>query len=255
MGYFHEGHLALMRYAKQHSDHVVVSLFVNPTQFGPSEDLDSYPRDLERDSALAKSVGVDAIFCPTADDMYGDGFQTTVHLGELSQGLCGTDRPGHFDGVAVIVTKLFNLIKPHLAVFGKKDFQQLALIRQLVRDLNMNVEIAGHAIVREADGLAMSSRNKYLNEDERGVATCLFTAIQWAKSRVKKSKSQLLTKEIEERVRQHITEHRGCSVEYVSVVNKITLRRDEYVDAESVLAVAMKVNNHVRLIDNARLQE
>lgn len=185
MGFFHKGHLSLMKTARDTCDKVVTSLFVNPMQFGENEDLDSYPRDQERDCALAQQEGVDVLFVPGSEDIYPKHFQTKISVTKLSQGLCGADRPGHFDGVATVVAKLFNIVNPDVAVFGQKDFQQLALIKQLVKDLNFQIEIIGNPIVREADGLAMSSRNKYLNSEEREVATCLYRAIQKAKGMLK----------------------------------------------------------------------
>ena len=182
MGFFHEGHLALMRRAGELADQVVVSLFVNPTQFGPKEDLAAYPRDFERDRELAAGVGVDVIFAPEAGDMYPPGASTTVIVGdELTGQLCGASRPGHFAGVATVVTKLFNIVRPDLAVFGEKDFQQLAVIRRMTADLNLGVEIIGHPIVREQDGLAMSSRNAYLTPAQRPAALSLVQSLHRAR--------------------------------------------------------------------------
>lgn len=253
MGFFHEGHLSLMRRARQESCRVITSIFVNPMQFGPNEDLDSYPRSFERDRVMAESEGVDLLFCPEPEEMYGERFQTRVCVEKVSQGLCGADRPGHFDGVATVVTKLFNLAKPHKAVFGQKDFQQLAVIRQLVADLNFDIEIIDHPIVREKDGLAMSSRNKYLDEDERKVAVCLYEAIVQAKKMLADAGGTLQAKEIVTMAEGLIEHHPECSVEYVSVVNRQTLSPVELADADSVLVLAMKVNNKVRLIDNSPL--
>ena len=182
MGSLHEGHLCLVRDARTRGDRVVVSIFVNPTQFGPSEDFAAYPRDLQRDRALLESLGVDVLFHPTVEEIYPDGYQTHVEVENFSLPLCGMVRPGHFRGVATVVTKLFNIVLPHIAIFGEKDFQQLQIIRQLVRDLNMDVEIVGHPIVREADGLAMSSRNAYLTPEERRAAVCLSRALCRAES-------------------------------------------------------------------------
>ena len=177
MGFLHEGHASLLREGRTRGDILVLSIFVNPTQFGPNEDLDKYPRNLEGDCALAESCGTDYVFAPTASGMYPDGFQTTVSLGPLTEPLCGASRPGHFNGVAVVVTKLFGIVQPDLALFGKKDFQQLAIIRQMSSDLNLAVEIVGMPIVREPDGLAMSSRNSYLTPEQRCQALCLYRAI------------------------------------------------------------------------------
>ncbi|WP_136799271.1 pantoate--beta-alanine ligase [Desulfosediminicola ganghwensis] len=253
MGFFHEGHLSLMREARRKCDRVITTLFVNPMQFGPNEDLDSYPRSFERDQQMAEGEGVDLLFCPDPSEMYGEQFQTKISLDKVSQGLCGADRPGHFDGVATVVTKLFNLAKPHKAVFGQKDFQQLALIRQLVADLNFDIEIIGHPIVREEDGLAMSSRNKYLDANERKIAVCLSQAIGQAKKMLADAGGSLPAQEIITMAESMIEQHPECSVEYVSIVHQSTLRPMEIADGESVLAMAMKVNNKVRLIDNSPL--
>ncbi|MEJ5296040.1 MAG: pantoate--beta-alanine ligase, partial [Fimbriimonadales bacterium] len=180
MGYFHEGHLSLMRRAKADGGRVIVSLFVNPLQFGPQEDFERYPRDFERDRAMAESVGVDAMFVPEASEMYPPDFQTQVRVQRLSQPLCGRSRPGHFEGVATVVLKLFHIVTPDRAYFGEKDYQQLRIIQQLVRDLNLTVEIVPCPIVREPDGLAMSSRNVYLTPEERAAATVLYRSLQWA---------------------------------------------------------------------------
>ncbi|WP_136806372.1 pantoate--beta-alanine ligase [Desulfosediminicola flagellatus] len=253
MGFFHEGHLSLMRLARSRCDKVITTLFVNPMQFGPNEDLDAYPRDFERDESLAKSENVDVMFCPETKEIYGDDFQTSISVNLLSKGLCGADRPGHFDGVATVVTKLFNITQPHLAIFGQKDYQQLALIRQLVSDLNFDIEIIGHPIVRESDGLAMSSRNKYLDENERQLATCLFEAILEAKKMVYKHGGSIASDEIVKMAQDRIEKNPSCRVEYVSVVHKQTLQPVDVADSEAVLALAMKVNNKVRLIDNSPL--
>jgi len=173
MGYFHEGHLALMRQARERADVVVVSLFVNPTQFGANEDLSHYPRDFERDRAITESVGVDVIFFPEATTIYPPGYQTTINLAELPKPLCGVARPTHFAGVATVCCKLFNIVKPHFAVFGEKDYQQLLVVKQMAADLNLDLEIAPGPTVREPDGLAMSSRNVYLSPQERAQAVWL----------------------------------------------------------------------------------
>ena len=253
MGYFHEGHLALMRHARQMCDRLVVSHFVNPIQFGPKEDLAAYPRDFDRDTRMAEGVGVDVLFCPSAAEMYGPDFQTTVSLTGLTEGLCGASRPSHFTGVATVVSKLFHLTVPHVAVFGEKDLQQLAVIRRLVEDLNFDIEIVGHPIVREADGLAMSSRNTYLTPTERAVAGCLFAVIKAARQRVSEANQPVAAAEIEATGRATIEANAGWIVDYIKVVQRKSLKSSDYVDQESVLALAVKVNNRVRLIDNAEL--
>jgi pantoate--beta-alanine ligase len=252
MGFFHEGHLSLMRRAKTLADRVVVSLFVNPIQFGPSEDLAKYPRDRDRDRDLAEDAGVDALFTPTARAMYGDGFQTRVVVSGLSQGLCGASRPGHFDGVATVVTKLFHIVSPDVAIFGEKDFQQLAVIRRMVADLDLNLRIVCHPIVREADGLAMSSRNTYLTKEERQAATCLYQSLTLAKTLAGQSApSEKTVKEIERAVTDFIEQHPGFAVEYAAVIDRAGLAPAERIDENSLLALAVRVNGRVRLIDNA----
>ncbi|MBA3008058.1 MAG: pantoate--beta-alanine ligase [Desulfocapsa sp.] len=255
MGWFHAGHLALMRQARQSADKVVVSLFVNPIQFGPGEDLAAYPRDLQRDMDLAAGEKVDVLYAPSVPDMYPAGFQTTIRVAELGLGLCGASRPGHFDGVCTVVMKLFHQIQPHLAVFGEKDFQQLAVIRRMVRDLDLAVDIVAHPIVREANGLAMSSRNSYLQENEKEHALCLYRAIILAREKVKNAVQPLLAAELCAELEEHIHQVPGCVVDYVEIVDIDSLKRCKTVAENSRLILAVKVNERVRLIDNARLYE
>ena len=177
MGFLHEGHLALMREGKAHGDDLVVSIFINPTQFGPGEDLETYPRNLERDLDLVRKEGVDAVFVPDLHEIYGDRFQTYVELEKLQNYLCGNSRPAFFKGVATVVAKLFNIVKPHVAVFGQKDYQQLVIVRQMVRDLNLDITVIGAPTVREPDGLAMSSRNTYLTPEQRVSALSLYQSL------------------------------------------------------------------------------
>lgn len=255
MGWFHEGHLSLMRKAKQESDRVVVSLFVNPIQFGPSEDLDSYPQDLDRDSKLAEEVGVDVLFAPDKDAIYGTNFASTVSVAGLSSGLCGASRPLHFDGVTTVVSKLFNLTVPHIAIFGEKDFQQLAIIRKLVTDLNFPIEIIGHPIVREANGLAMSSRNSYLKEEEMAAALSLSQGIAAAKQCVhQEGIAGVSVQEIRSLVHKRISGHPECEVDYIEIVNRFTLAAEPVLSLDSQLVVAVKINNRIRLIDNSILK-
>jgi pantoate--beta-alanine ligase len=247
MGYFHAGHLSLMRQAGRLADHVVVSLFVNSLQFGPREDLSRYPRDLQRDARRAENEKVDILFVPTSEEMYAPDFNTRVRVNGITDTLCGQQRPTHFEGVTTVVAKLFNIIKPHCAVFGQKDFQQLSVIRKMVRELNWDIEIFAHPIVREEDGLAMSSRNTYLSSEERSKALCLNKAIQHAKARFADGldDSDLLISEI----RDIISANSGVSIDYISVVDKDTLSDKEVIDSQSVLALAIKVGG-TRLIDN-----
>lgn len=255
MGSFHAGHLALMCQARQLSDQVVVSLFVNPIQFGPGEDLATYPCDLQKDMHLAASVGVDVLYAPLAADMYPPGFQTTIRVAELGKGLCGASRPGHFDGVCTVVMKLFQQASPHLAIFGEKDFQQLAVIRRMTRDLDLPVAIIAHPTVREKSGLAMSSRNSYLQEEELEQALCLYRAICFAREMIKASTVSLVAAEVCRKIIKNIQSTPGCDVEYVEIVDADSLKSCETVNKNSRLIMAVRVNRKVRLIDNAGLVE
>ena len=250
MGYFHEGHLELMRSASRLADRVVVSLFVNSLQFGPSEDLDSYPRDLARDSSMAADEKVDILFVPTDREMYEPDFNARVRVDGIIETLCGKQRPAHFEGVTTVVAKLFNIVKPHIAIFGQKDFQQFCVIRKMARDLNWDIEIVAHPIVREEDGLAMSSRNTYLSREERGKGLCLHKAIQHAKKRFDNglTGAELLKSEIHD----IISAYSGVSIDYISVVDKNNLSDKEVIDSKSVLALAVRVGR-TRLIDNCFL--
>jgi pantoate--beta-alanine ligase len=252
MGFFHDGHLALMKEAKRKCDKTVVSIFVNPRQFGPQEDLDKYPRDIERDMELARLAGVDLLFCPAVETMYPEGYQTSVSVSLLSRGLCGASRPGHFDGVATVVAKLFNLVQADIAVFGEKDYQQFTLIRQMVLDLDFPVEVVGHPIVREPDGLAMSSRNKYLSAQERIDAVCLHKALLYATQRIAVQKQITAILLIEE-LREMLEKTPGCRVDYISIVHSKTLTPKTIAEQGDVLALAVFFNNKVRLIDNIML--
>ena len=251
MGFFHEGHLRLMRTAKAKADRTVVSLFVNPIQFGANEDLDRYPRDFSRDCRLAEAEGVDVLFAPGAQDMYPPEASTRVMVSGLTDVLCGASRPGHFAGVTTVVAKLFHLIKPQCAVFGRKDFQQLAVIRRMVADLNWDVEIVGHPIVREPDGLAMSSRNTYLSGPERQAALCLSRSIAHARRRVREGlvEAEILLQEVDWLLQQE-----AVTIEYASLVDQATLRPLAVLQEGVVLALAIKAGA-TRLIDNDILFE
>jgi pantoate--beta-alanine ligase len=250
MGYLHEGHLSLLHEGRARADLLFASIFVNPTQFGAGEDLDRYPRDREGDLEKARGCGVDVVFCPDVEAMYPPGHQSVVAVRELSRPLCGERRPGHFDGVATVVTKLFNICRPHVAVFGEKDYQQLALIRRLVIDLDLDVEIVGMPIVREPDGVALSSRNQYLGAEERAQATALHRGIEAARELAKggeRSAATLLTA-----ARSIIESASLARVDYVELRDAATLAPIDRLEAPAVLAVAVFFGA-TRLIDNAVL--
>lgn len=247
MGYFHEGHLALMREARKIADCLVVSIYVNPTQFGPKEDLSRYPRDFDRDSQMAQSVNVDVIFNPSNKEMYPENYQTYVNVEKVTCNLCGFSRPGHFRGVTTVCNKLFNIVKPHVAVFGKKDYQQFIAIKQMVTDLNLDLEIIGLATVREADGLAMSSRNVYLKENERPSALSLVNSLKLAQKLYDggERKSSVILSEVTKLIKSApYTE-----IDYVKICDTTTLTDVDEIAAETVIAFAVKVGT-TRLIDN-----
>jgi pantoate--beta-alanine ligase len=252
MGFFHPGHVSLMEYGRTIGERLVVSLFVNPAQFGPQEDLGRYPRDLDRDVRLARDAGVDCLYTPEAGAMYPPGYQTFVEVESLSQGLCGASRPGHFKGVATVVLKLLNQVAPHAAVFGEKDYQQLRVIRRMAADLALPTEIVGRPIVREPDGLAMSSRNTYLSPGERAAALCLYRALLAARELVAtgaRSREDILAA-----VRQIIDAAPGARIDYVALVDPTTLQEVEAIRGEARLLLAVWINN-TRLIDNTLLSE
>lgn len=250
MGFFHEGHLALLKRAGELADFVVVSIFVNPLQFGPGEDLARYPRDFARDCRLAEAAAAHVLFAPEAGDMYPQAPLSSVAVAGLSEGLCGASRPGHFTGVATVVAKLFNIVKPGLAVFGRKDLQQLAVIRRMVADLNWDTKIVGHPIVREADGLAMSSRNTYLSARERRSALCLHQAISHARARVRQGMTE--TDILLEEVRALLLGHQGVAIDYVNLVDGGDLAPCKELREGVVLAMAIRIGA-TRLIDNDEL--
>jgi len=250
MGYLHEGHLSLMRAGKTKGDVLILSIFVNPTQFGPNEDLDSYPRDLDRDLELAATVGVDLVYAPLPQDVYPQGYATTVNVNGLTETLCGASRPKHFEGVTTVVNKLFNIIQPDTAFFGQKDFQQLAVIRKMVNDLNIPVEIVGLPIVREEDGLAMSSRNVNLSAAQRASALSLSQSINQAKELAHKGETNVQS--ILAAVRTMIEAMPETAIDYLQVCHQLTLADQTVVDRDSVLLLAVKVGT-TRLIDNSFL--
>jgi len=247
MGYLHEGHLHLMREGGKRGECLVVSIYVNPTQFGAGEDFERYPRDLERDSQMAESTGVDVIFCPTNSDMYPAQYQTFVNVEEVTQNLCGLSRSGHFRGVATVCCKLFHIVKPHTAIFGKKDFQQLVAIRRMVEDLNMDIKIVGMPTVREADGLAMSSRNAYLKEDERTAALNLSRSLLLAQKLF--NDGQRDAAEILKAVTENLKGIPLLRLEYAKICDTETLKDLPHLGKEAVLAMAVYVGK-TRLIDN-----
>ncbi len=246
MGYLHEGHMTLVKRSRLQCDLTIVSIFVNPTQFGEGEDFDRYPRDMESDSELCQREGADAIFVPSASEIYGEGFQTVVRVEELSLPLCGAHRPGHFDGVATVVLKLLNIVQPDAAFFGEKDFQQLQVIRRMVRDLDVAVEIVPVPIVREPDGLAMSSRNSYLTGEERSRALALSRSLVAVQERVNRGVSD--GGELVELVRGIISQA-GIEVEYVELRDPETLAEVTKIEGPTLLALAARVGK-TRLIDN-----
>jgi pantoate--beta-alanine ligase len=251
MGYFHQGHLSLMKAAKEETDHVIVSLFVNPTQFGPSEDFDRYPRDLKRDMELAKQTGVDTIFCPTIDEMYPSGFLTQVKVENLGDMLCGASRPGHFQGVTTVVSKLFNIISPDFAYFGQKDAQQTIIIKKMVEDLNFHINIRVLPIVREKDGLAMSSRNIYLSERERKAALCIYSAIQQAEKIFNKGERE--TNPLINQAKDIINDEPLAKLEYLVICHIKDLSPLEKIEDKALMALAVRIGK-TRLIDNTILK-
>lgn len=252
MGFLHQGHVKLLKVGREKGDRLIMSIFVNPTQFGPREDYEKYPRDTEGDLNNARSAGVDAVFMPTVEEMYPEGFQSTVMVEEVTQHLCGKSRPGHFAGVTIVVAKLFNITKPHLAIFGEKDYQQLVVIKQMVRDLNMGIEIIGAQTVREKDGLAMSSRNNYLNPEERASALSLKKGLDLAKAMVVDGVKN--PAKIKNAVTELILNHPFTEIDYVTICNPEKLTDIERIDRPSLLALAVRVGN-TRLIDNIILRE
>jgi pantoate--beta-alanine ligase len=250
MGYLHEGHASLLREGRTRGDVLVLSIFVNPIQFGPNEDLDRYPRNLDGDCAIARQCGVDIVFTPTAGEMYPAGFQTSIRVRDLALPLCGASRPGHFDGVATVVTKLFNIVQPDIALFGKKDFQQLAIIRRMTADLALPVEVVGMPIVREADGLAMSSRNAYLSPDQRKGALCLSRAIRTVRERYAAGEHDAAT--LLTVVRKLIAAETAATIDYLELRDAATLETVDTVSATTLMALAVRIGT-TRLIDNTLL--
>ena len=250
MGYFHEGHLSLMRIGRELGECLAVSLFVNPAQFSPDEDLEDYPRDFERDCRMAESVGVDVIFNPNVEIIYPPGYQTYVTVEEVTRGLCGASRPIHFRGVATVVAKLFNIVKPHSAVFGQKDFQQLVTIRRMVEELNFDIEIVGGPIFREPDGVAMSSRNIYLSPEERAAARSLSRSVSEVESLF--SRGERRADALASKGREGIKAEPLAEIDYVEIRDAASLEPVEEIKQEAVYALAVRFKK-ARLIDNCLL--
>ena len=247
MGFLHEGHLSLVREGKKHGDDMVVSIFVNPAQFAPGEDLESYPRNLEKDLELLQKEDVDAVFIPDDKVIYGNKFQTYVELEKLPNHLCGISRPIFFKGVATVVAKLFNIVKPHVTVFGQKDYQQLVIIRQMVRDLDFDIEVVGAPTEREPDGLAMSSRNNYLTPEQRISALSLYKSLQKAQALVESGMQD--ANKIIDAATELIQSHTGTEIDYIAICDTETLVDIKTIDKPVVMALAVKVGK-ARLIDN-----
>ena len=251
MGFLHEGHVALMREGKRRGDYLVVSIFVNPTQFGVGEDYEDYPRDLKGDTEKVLSACGDIIFAPSVKEMYPSGYQTFVAVEKVTQNLCGASRPTHFQGVTTVVAKLFNIVKPHVAIFGEKDYQQLVTIRQMTRDLNFDIEIIGMPTIREEDGLAMSSRNKYLSPEERKQALCLFSALNQVEKLFQGGEKN--PKKLIDRAAEIIRVQPAAAIDYVKVCHPETIEDLEWIDDRALMALAVKIGK-TRLIDNRVLK-
>ena len=251
MGYLHEGHKSLMDAARKGNDKVVVSIFVNPMQFGPTEDLATYPRDLDHDAALCESAGVELIFHPEAEEMYEKDFCSFVDMTGLTEGLCGKTRPIHFRGVCTVVNKLFNIVTPDHAYFGQKDGQQLAVIKRMVRDLNMDIEIVGCPIIREEDGLAKSSRNTYLSSEERKAALILSKTVALGKELAKTEKD---ANKVVEAMKKNIETEPLAKIDYVEAVDALSMAPVEKLEGTCMLAMAVYIGK-TRLIDNTLINE
>lgn len=247
MGYLHEGHLSLIRAARKDCDKVIVSIFVNPTQFGTGEDFEKYPRDLKNDSFLARKEGADVLFVPDASDMYPEKETTHVDVGELGDNLCGKYRPGHFRGVVTVVAKFFNLVRPDIAYFGQKDYQQAVIIKKMVEDLNLPVQIKVMPIVREKDGLAMSSRNSYLTPEQRQAATVIFQALKAARTAVKNGEND--ASKVLSIAKAELDNELLCKPQYLEIIDPVNLQPVKQLGSPSLIIIAAYVGE-VRLIDN-----
>ncbi len=250
MGFLHEGHLSLIKIAKKMSERTVVSIFVNPTQFGPNEDYYQYPRDIKRDKELLKKEGVHYIFYPSEEEMYPEGFLTTVKVKKLSEILCGASRPVHFEGVTTVVLKLFNIINPDIAVFGEKDYQQLVIIKKMVMDLNLDISIVSGEIIREQDGIAMSSRNTYLSKEERKQATCLYRSLLIARDWIMAGERN--TSIIISRMKEFIKTFPSTKIDYIEIVDPETLNPLKRIKGSARILLAVWIGK-TRLIDNLQV--
>lgn len=250
MGFLHQGHISLLEEGRRRGALLVLSIFVNPAQFGAGEDYTDYPRDLTADAALAEAAGVDVLFAPETTQMYPRDYASWVDLEGITEVLCGASRPGHFRGVTTVVTKLFNIVQPTVACFGAKDFQQLAVIRRMVADLNMPLEIVGCPIIREADGLAMSSRNSYLADAQRRQALCLSQALQQARQLVAEGARE--TAGLLATLRQEIENQPDARIDYLKICHQTSLQEQKQIDKDSVLLLAVFIGK-TRLIDNGFL--
>jgi len=252
MGYLHDGHMSLVKAAREESDVVVMSIFVNPAQFGPGEDIDRYPRDIERDKRVSEEYGADVIFLPSVEDMYPDRHSTYVELtGGLTDTLCGSSRPGHFRGVTTVVSKLFNIISPHVSYFGQKDAQQAIVIKRMVEDLNMDTEIRVMPIVREEDGLAMSSRNAYLSGEERKKASNIFRSLKQAEGLIAAGESS--ADKVKEEMKKILGEAGGLRIDYLEIVDADDLGPVKTIGENTLIAVAAFIGK-TRLIDNVLIR-
>ncbi len=250
MGFLHQGHASLLQEGRVQGDLLVLSIFVNPTQFGVGEDFESYPRDLQRDSEIAAENGVDIIFAPSAGEMYPQGYQTYVNVEKVSLPLCGASRPGHFRGVTTVVAKLFNIVKPTLAFFGEKDFQQLVVIRRMVRDLNMDVKIVGMPTIREDDGLARSSRNSYLSPEERKAALCLSRSLAAVSDLYRSGEKDIEKLRVE--LLAVLDSESLARIDYVEFLDGDSLEEPGQADDRTVVALAVRIGT-TRLIDNTMI--
>ena len=252
MGYLHEGHMSLVEESLRTCDHTVVSIFVNPIQFGPNEDLDVYPHDLEGDIEKLESAGVDLLFQPHQETIYPEGFKTYVQVDEITDHLCGKSRPGLFKGVATVVLKLFNIVRPQHVFFGEKDWQQLAVIETLVRDLNLDIFVHRVPLVREPDGLAMSSRNRNLTSKERQKALSLSRSLEDAKEKI--SQGTTAASQLKQSIKDRITAESGMQIDYISICDPISLQEIEEVKGRTLIALAVKIGSS-RLIDNCIIED